>query len=1777
MKRRGKRWLSLLLSLALLAGFCPAQALAAEMVTPISTVEEFMEIMDRPDGSYRLENDLDLGLIAPLDRVQENGFSTSFTGSLDGNGHTIRYRMEYVENCWYYGLFRHMSGAEVTNLTVDADIDITPPEDAVSGIYIGIVAGAANNGTALTGSTIRADIRYEDDSTNRYVNIEGVLGNYGCVLHTVDVDWSVQARGGSSVNFTGLASVYSESYNCTVSGEVSLTGKRVYASLLLGAEDSVVDMDAEAFASTEAYIYGARSCTNVCVYGDYAATAAENGGAYLYGLSSCTDSVFEGTLASENSGDVYGLSACTDSVFAGHIETAGTVFHRVRGLHECTDSVFEGLIETTHSAYGIQNSEGCSFDGGIYGANELYGIYMSSGSLFRGDLVCSGSKLNTAACGISGCTDSSFEGTVYNDRGESANAYGINGSDNCSFDGSIYSTGTSYGANGNYSSRNTGAVIHADIYGTWAEGLVWMKDSSFEGTLAADLTQGSVTVLDSCSDSISKAAVSGRSVTVMNGASSAASEGNYHTGDIYATHDVDLFSDTTGCAVRSNILVESDDEGYLHTDDGSNGYSGTAVCYAQSYLAISGADVSGYMPSRGLSVSTRNGNQEYRDHYPYCAAFSDISKRCDALCPIYAYVTSVGGTDIGEIPFGSVDPDKETLEPEEDENAEPRTYTVRLLDMDGAPVPEALITMSGVEYETDESGCVTVTDGPSVVSPLEVALWDEEEEEYFTVLTRTAYYPMPGRVNDLRLEPQLEFELTALESGDGVLGEGTAAGFTATVMGKPLDLLSFKIDFSIEELFGETNPLLQVKHDKGSGSYIVYLGKKGDLRDPSDLSSIKTTYKNVDDPEKRKMIRFSGMDGYVGVGLFAELDVSYDPWAMSVEDSGIVLLGSLSGRQVYPLAIVPPMIPVYGTVALQAELTIEGSLETGSSDDGSEDRLQLHTKSVLEGSVEAAIGAGARLARAYVEGGVSGVLTPALETPMESLEDGLTVDVKGSAFVEARFLNMTTGRINLLESDPIRIWPQQSAVNMYSLSRAAMGAEYSVLSRDYAAAEPMTLEDETVYMGLDEGSYPYAEVSLTPLSDGRYLLVYTDDDLSRAAADRSTLRACIGWEADDGTLRWGEAVTVEDDGTADFGFDVGVSGTTAAILWQDAAETFGDGNGLTTEEAAASVALSQTMLDCSGEIPVADGAVTVAAAGSMPYHPTLFYDGYTLRAAWVTTTNPDPSVYTADETETVWLAEDGETAAVAEGQVSISGLALTYESLLWTEGAEGEMALWNYEDSALSQLEEGTVLYLQSRNNLFGYVKDEVFYRGSNGSDIVRAGEGEGYANVLQLSADGEVYAAQPGTENSRVCIIEDGKALPIGSYEGYLSSWDAANGHIVSVLRQGFNADGGTVTASFVNAPAEEVVAYWVGTAVCGNRLAAPGSQVTLRIPVFNDGYGTIDSLPVSVVAEDGTVLFGEDVSCAVEAGSTQEITVSFTVPDGFTAQEVTISVGEQRQSLLLGGSNLALSAEWAAYDAGTVRAEVSNTGIGEVSGRVRLTDEHGAVLGEQSVTVAENGCETVCFALEDYYAEPATLRVTLTEPAGHDESDNTATVRVEPVTARKIFAGEALSLAVNESAPLPLRCFPSGSLLPEMSYQVADGSVAQVDKTGTVKALKAGQTTVTATAANGEVYTTTVTVGGVSLAISEPFQSVYRSAVLRQEGDEFTLQITGTNAAPESLTVWVAQYDAAGRMTEVTTVSGEVSGKSVVFAGELPDRGRLFLVNKDLQPVIEAVDIPF
>ena len=152
-----KRLVSILLVLVMVLGMFPTMAAAADAPTEITSAEAFADMT--AGGNYILTQDIEIS--TPY---------TNFSGTFDGNGHTITLKITAKQN--YTGLFTSLQGMSggttVKNLLLDGTIDNTANYNRVAA-----VAGGAS---ALNGPITVENCKSAVTITGSGSYIAGIVG-----------------------------------------------------------------------------------------------------------------------------------------------------------------------------------------------------------------------------------------------------------------------------------------------------------------------------------------------------------------------------------------------------------------------------------------------------------------------------------------------------------------------------------------------------------------------------------------------------------------------------------------------------------------------------------------------------------------------------------------------------------------------------------------------------------------------------------------------------------------------------------------------------------------------------------------------------------------------------------------------------------------------------------------------------------------------------------------------------------------------------------------------------------------------------------------------------------------------------------------------------------------------------------------------------------------------------------------------------------------------------------------------------------------------------------------------------------------------------------------------------------------------------------------------------------------------------------------------------------------------------------------------------------------
>lgn len=183
--------------------------------TRIYTIDDFRRIASNPSGKYKLANDLDFR----GEPIRLN--SITFTGELDGDGHTIRNSgVNEVEEITHFSMF-HANEGTIKNLNI-SDININIIADSEETAYQEGIFAKINDGT-IDNCITSGNINIQSDNSINFIG--GIVGNsYGGAIRNCINKVNITCTSGTVGGITAYrAGGVIE--NCTNEG--NLTGSNV--------------------------------------------------------------------------------------------------------------------------------------------------------------------------------------------------------------------------------------------------------------------------------------------------------------------------------------------------------------------------------------------------------------------------------------------------------------------------------------------------------------------------------------------------------------------------------------------------------------------------------------------------------------------------------------------------------------------------------------------------------------------------------------------------------------------------------------------------------------------------------------------------------------------------------------------------------------------------------------------------------------------------------------------------------------------------------------------------------------------------------------------------------------------------------------------------------------------------------------------------------------------------------------------------------------------------------------------------------------------------------------------------------------------------------------------------------------------------------------------------------------------------------------------------------------------------------------------------------------
>lgn len=254
-----KRILSLLLALVMLLGLLPTVALASDGAPteePAEDGKKYYLIEDEADLKWFRDQvnggkgTINATLTADIDLNNQEwtpigqGYSAQFTGTFDGNQHTISGLKIAAATGSEIGLFGPISGATIKNLIVKGSVSVTVASSAYMPVYVGSVVGQSNGNTTLIQVASYVNVTCTNENSSAAAAVGGLIGNgYSTTIQSCANYGALTVEGKGDANVGGLSGMSPWGGKVTIQNSLNagvVTGKNAGGLISLANSGTTV-------------------------------------------------------------------------------------------------------------------------------------------------------------------------------------------------------------------------------------------------------------------------------------------------------------------------------------------------------------------------------------------------------------------------------------------------------------------------------------------------------------------------------------------------------------------------------------------------------------------------------------------------------------------------------------------------------------------------------------------------------------------------------------------------------------------------------------------------------------------------------------------------------------------------------------------------------------------------------------------------------------------------------------------------------------------------------------------------------------------------------------------------------------------------------------------------------------------------------------------------------------------------------------------------------------------------------------------------------------------------------------------------------------------------------------------------------------------------------------------------------------------------------------------------------------------------------------------------
>lgn len=829
-------------------------------------------------------------------------------------------------------------------------------------------------------------------------------------------------------------------------------------------------------------------------------------------------------------------------------------------------------------------------------------------------------------------------------------------------------------------------------------------------------------------------------------------------------------------------------------------------------------------------------------------------------------------------------------------------------------------------------------------------------------------------------------------------------------------------------------------------------------------------------------------EGYITHTVDGELVIAFT--------AGII--GELEGEGVRSRTFIIHDIPFYIKGNFKAKGNLEHNQISGmiSTDDNLPPlKISYYGDAKTEIDITGGVGGGVGYYR-HLSAGITGGVTFDIDYRWQA--KALSIAAIPNLGYEAYVAGFEISKDYLGDYVRYQIWPREEAVSVVEESDNSVMQR---MSRSYAKSYSERTTDEGTTI---TGVYPNAQPKQVSFGDKTYLF-WLEDVPERADINRSCLVYAV--VNSDGTL--GEKKAVEDDGTADFDFQVAADDQGIYVVWQDAKDVLGSETTMTQQ--LNNLELSAGAFDIiSGEWSIKN---ITGSTTCLNMNPMLSLSSEKICVSWDTLDGEDyfsedavaESRYVEmDKTLTTTVSKN----YTAEGCILYTAMGSVAGKNVYAYITDSDRDLNTFEDRKIQ------IIDLADPDNVWKTLNvsaNTLQFAKLNGTDALFIGcdealcyteDLENIVTIDKVDLSGAEFKVSEDVSGKTYVYYQISRAkedktryyiymntLENGSWSDAQVVYESENSMRNLCINQGdgnilimfMETVDGITSLRTINA--NDVQVFSITDVLCEEETNSYGQPVNLHIQIDNPGKGATEISKVEVLRGAESIYTKSYEDYMIEAGAQEVILLDdFVIPEDLTGpEEFTVKVHgtelTEEKILTLGYTDLKVEVEnYLDNGVDMLGVNVSNLSQMTTAGTVRIyrvEDLETTVYEREFSEIASGKTQNMTFNIDNLKSlnDITSLYIEVTADKEEEFKEDNAAYAVVSVFGQGETEPKKLSLDKNslvlyvgeDNVKLTPSLTPVSVENPEYIWKSSNETIVSVDENGGLKAIKPGIASIT------------------------------------------------------------------------------------------------------------------